>query len=179
MVRVGVYMPALVDRKHFCPGGRRRSNLCKKISKFEKSTFYLLRSFGTARRMNWNHWLSAVQHGGEASSLESTLSETSLPDVLDAQRSLYSAEESLLQSRVLLATNRIALNKALGGGWDGAVDSTNPRSSTSRPCQGWRAAHGVVNKCVTKIGGRPFMVRRRPCDVAHLRSCIRCCPACL
>ena len=90
--------------------------------------------------MNWNRWFSAVQHGGEASSLESTLYETSLPDVLDAQRSLSSAEESLLQSRVLLATNRIALNKALGGGWDGAVDSTNPRSSTSRPCQGGRCS---------------------------------------
>ena len=76
--------------------------------------------------MNWNRWFSAVQHSGEASSLESTLYETSLPDVLDAQRSLNSAEESLLQSRVLLATNCIALNKALGGGWDGAVDSSRP-----------------------------------------------------
>ncbi|WP_352696202.1 hypothetical protein [Mesorhizobium sp. M0152] len=32
----------------------------------------------------------------------------------------------MLQSRVLLATNYIALNKALGGGWDGAVDSARP-----------------------------------------------------
>ncbi|WP_027061997.1 efflux transporter outer membrane subunit [Mesorhizobium loti] len=66
---------------------------------------------------------------GEAASLEGTLykaGETSLLDVLDAQRSLYSAEDSLLQSRVLLATNYIALNKALGGGWDGAVDSSKP-----------------------------------------------------
>lgn len=43
-----------------------------------------------------------------------------------AQRSLYSAEDSLLQSRVLLATDYIALNKALYGGWDGAVDSARP-----------------------------------------------------
>ena len=66
---------------------------------------------------------------GEAASLEGTLykaGETSLLDVLDAQRSLYSAEDSLLQSRVLLATNYIALNKALGGGWDGIVDSSRP-----------------------------------------------------
>ncbi|WP_214476605.1 efflux transporter outer membrane subunit [Mesorhizobium sp. dw_380] len=65
----------------------------------------------------------------EAARLEGTLykaGETSLLDVLDAQRSLYSAEDSLLQSRVLLATNYIALNKALGGGWDGAVDSARP-----------------------------------------------------
>ncbi|MES0199336.1 efflux transporter outer membrane subunit [Mesorhizobium sp. M0011] len=72
---------------------------------------------------------SSARSYGEAASLEGTLykaGETSLLDVLDAQRSLYSAEDSLLQSRVLLATNYIALNKALGGGWDGAVDSTKP-----------------------------------------------------
>ncbi|PWJ94808.1 NodT family efflux transporter outer membrane factor (OMF) lipoprotein [Mesorhizobium loti] len=72
---------------------------------------------------------SSAKSYGEAASLEGTLykaGETSLLDVLDAQRSLYSAEDSLLQSRVLLATNYIALNKALGGGWDGAVNSAKP-----------------------------------------------------
>ncbi|RVA66471.1 efflux transporter outer membrane subunit, partial [Mesorhizobium sp. M7A.F.Ca.CA.001.08.2.1] len=72
---------------------------------------------------------SSAKSYGEAASLEGSLykaGETSLLDVLDAQRSLYSAEDSLLQSRVLLATNYIALNKALGGGWDGAVDSAKP-----------------------------------------------------
>lgn len=72
---------------------------------------------------------SSAKSYGEAASLEGTLykaGETSLLDVLDAQRSLYSAEDSLLQSRVLLATNYIALNKALGGGWDGAVYSARP-----------------------------------------------------
>jgi len=71
---------------------------------------------------------SSAKSYGEAARLEGTLykaGETSLLDVLDAQRSLYSAEDSLLQSRVLLATNYIALNKALGG-WDGAVDSSKP-----------------------------------------------------
>ncbi|CAN7441426.1 efflux transporter outer membrane subunit [Mesorhizobium sp. LjRoot246] len=72
---------------------------------------------------------SSAKSYGDAARLEGTLykaGETSLLDVLDAQRSLYSAEDSLLQSRVLLATNYIALNKALGGGWDGTVDSTKP-----------------------------------------------------
>ncbi|BCG87187.1 RND transporter [Mesorhizobium sp. 113-3-9] len=72
---------------------------------------------------------SSAKSYGEAANLEGTLykaGETSLLDVLDAQRSLYTAEDSLLQSRVLLATNYIALNKALGGGWDGAVDSAKP-----------------------------------------------------
>ncbi|MGR7995425.1 MULTISPECIES: efflux transporter outer membrane subunit [unclassified Xanthobacter] len=51
---------------------------------------------------------------------------TSFLDVLDAERSLYSAEDSLLQSRVAMATDYIALNKALGGGWDGDVEVMTP-----------------------------------------------------
>jgi len=46
--------------------------------------------------------------------------------LLDAERSAYSAEDALLQSRVSIATDYIALNKALGGGWDGTLDSTRP-----------------------------------------------------
>ncbi|HWQ52715.1 MAG TPA: efflux transporter outer membrane subunit [Bryobacteraceae bacterium] len=38
-------------------------------------------------------------------------------DVLDAQRSLYSSEDALTQSRATLNTNLVALYKALGGGW--------------------------------------------------------------
>ncbi|KAA3450320.1 RND transporter [Mesorhizobium sp. SARCC-RB16n] len=65
----------------------------------------------------------------EAAGLERTLykgGETNLLDVLDAERSAYSAEDTLLQSRVLIATDYIALNKALGGGWDGTIDSAKP-----------------------------------------------------
>jgi len=51
---------------------------------------------------------------------------TSFLDVLDAERSLYSAEDSLLQSRVAIATDYVALNKALGGGWDGFIDTSKP-----------------------------------------------------
>ena len=47
-------------------------------------------------------------------------------DVLDAERSLYDAEDSLLQSRVSAATDYVALNKALGGGWDRPVDASKP-----------------------------------------------------
>jgi hypothetical protein len=43
-----------------------------------------------------------------------------------AERSQYSAEDSLLQSRIAIATDYIALAKALGGGWDGAIDSSRP-----------------------------------------------------
>ena len=39
-------------------------------------------------------------------------------DVLDAQRSLYAAENDLTQSEAIMASNLVALYKALGGGWE-------------------------------------------------------------
>ena len=47
-------------------------------------------------------------------------------DVLDAERSLYSAEDSLIESRVAIATDYISLMKALGGGWDGDLEVDRP-----------------------------------------------------
>lgn len=47
-------------------------------------------------------------------------------NVLDAERSTFSAETSLIDSRVGIATSYIALMKALGGGWDGDVDIDTP-----------------------------------------------------
>lgn len=44
-------------------------------------------------------------------------------DVLTADRSLYTAQDSLIQSQVLIATYYISLNKALGGGWDGKINT--------------------------------------------------------
>lgn len=72
---------------------------------------------------------SSAKSYGNAARLERSRyqsGETSLLDVLDAERSLYSAEDDLLQSRISIAADYIALNKALGGGWDGAVDSAKP-----------------------------------------------------
>lgn len=51
---------------------------------------------------------------------------SSFLDVLDSERSLYSSQDSLLQSRTAVAKNYIALAKALGGGWDGTIDSMKP-----------------------------------------------------
>ncbi|UPJ46404.1 efflux transporter outer membrane subunit [Bradyrhizobium sp. 200] len=71
----------------------------------------------------------AAQRYREAARLSRSLYETgssSFLDVLDAERSLYTAEDSLLQSRVAIATDYIALSKALGGGWDGTIDSSRP-----------------------------------------------------
>ncbi|WP_394259920.1 efflux transporter outer membrane subunit [Xanthobacter autotrophicus] len=63
----------------------------------------------------------------EAARLSRSLYEngaSSFLDVLTAERSLYSAETQLIQSRVATAKSYIALNKALGGGWDGMVDTS-------------------------------------------------------
>ncbi|MGP9811314.1 efflux transporter outer membrane subunit [Rhodopseudomonas sp. NSM] len=65
----------------------------------------------------------------EAARLSRSLYETgssSFLDVLDAERSLYTAEDSLLDTRVSVATSYVALAKGLGGGWDGAIDSSVP-----------------------------------------------------
>lgn len=65
----------------------------------------------------------------QAASLSQSLykaGSSSFLDVLTAERSLYGAEDALLQSRVLIATDFIALNKVLGGGWDGYVDASKP-----------------------------------------------------
>lgn len=65
----------------------------------------------------------------KAATLSRTLYQTgssSFLDALDAERSLYSAEDSLIQSRVTITKDYIALNKALGGGWDGKIDASKP-----------------------------------------------------
>lgn len=72
---------------------------------------------------------SSVERYREAVKLSRSLYEAgsaSFLDLLTAERSLYSAEEALIQSRVSITTNYIALNKALGGGWNGSVDITRP-----------------------------------------------------
>ncbi|MGJ5178385.1 efflux transporter outer membrane subunit [Bradyrhizobium oligotrophicum] len=66
---------------------------------------------------------------GEAARLSRSLYETgssTFLDVLDAERSQFTAEDNLLASRATLAKNYVALAKALGGGWTGPIDSSRP-----------------------------------------------------
>ncbi|WP_315752405.1 MULTISPECIES: efflux transporter outer membrane subunit [unclassified Bradyrhizobium] len=66
---------------------------------------------------------------GEAARLSRSLYQTgssTFLDVLDAERSQFTAEDSLLASRATLAKNYVALAKALGGGWTAAIDSSLP-----------------------------------------------------
>ena len=77
-----------------------------------------MQSLGTATR-NYREAarLARVRYSGGTSSFL---------DVLDAERSLYEAEDNLLQSRVVAASRFVALGKALGGGWSGPVDTDRP-----------------------------------------------------
>jgi NodT family efflux transporter outer membrane factor (OMF) lipoprotein len=71
----------------------------------------------------------ASRRYGEAARLSRALymsGSTSFLEALDAERSFYTAEDSLIVSRVAIATSYIALAKALGGGWDGGIDSSVP-----------------------------------------------------
>ncbi|WP_074381502.1 efflux transporter outer membrane subunit [Bartonella doshiae] len=51
---------------------------------------------------------------------------TSFFELLSANRSYYSSQMTLKDSRIALVTQYIALMKALGGGWDGTVDVSRP-----------------------------------------------------
>ncbi|MFK0164157.1 efflux transporter outer membrane subunit [Rhizobium sp. NPDC090279] len=83
----------------------------------------------TQERLKYAKLVSSSSSYRRASDLSRTLNKAGIEDfldVLDAERSLYSAEESVIQSRASIATDYIALNKALGGGWAGQVDASTP-----------------------------------------------------
>ncbi len=90
---------------------------------------------------------SATRHYREAASLASSLYQSgtqSFLDLLEAQRSYYSAEDSLIASQVAISTDYVALNKALGGGWNGAIDVSRPEladANTGPRLAGRRAAN--------------------------------------
>jgi multidrug efflux system outer membrane protein len=49
-----------------------------------------------------------------------------LLDVLSAERSLFGAQTNKIQNRVAMALDYVSLNKALGAGWDGKLDVSQP-----------------------------------------------------
>lgn len=73
---------------------------------------------------------AAARSHRQAALLASTLYQSGSSSFLDSERSLYSAEDAQLQSRVAITTYYIALNKALGGEWSGVVDT---RTGGHRP----------------------------------------------
>ncbi len=70
----------------------------------------------------------AVVHNRKAVDTAMQLYERGLTDflnVLNAQRSLFTAEDALVQSTRSLSTDLVALYKALGGGWQIESEDTN------------------------------------------------------
>jgi outer membrane protein, multidrug efflux system len=82
-------------------------------------------------RVRYARLAASAGHYREGATLARTLYQsgsTSFLELLEAERSLYSAEDALIQSRLAITVDYIALNKALGGGWDGAVDTSKPET---------------------------------------------------
>lgn len=50
-------------------------------------------------------------------------------EVLDAERAVYSAQDSLAQSNQIISTDLVALYKALGGGWEDVKPKSAPHRS--------------------------------------------------
>ncbi|WP_439271568.1 efflux transporter outer membrane subunit [Pseudochrobactrum sp. HB0163] len=81
------------------------------------------------RRIQYAKTGKAVQSFRRATELSRTLYQggnTSFLDYLTAERSLYSAEGNLIQLRVSMLQDYINLQKALGGGWNGTINSDKP-----------------------------------------------------
>lgn len=57
--------------------------------------------------------------------------QTDFLNVLDAQRSLYAAEDALVQSTRSTATDLIAVYKAVGGGWESEPLATQSRNTSA------------------------------------------------
>jgi outer membrane protein, multidrug efflux system len=65
---------------------------------------------------------------------------TDFLQVLDAQRSLYAAQDQLIQSEALVSLNLVSLYKALGGGWE-VIEQQQMAAGTFPPEQA--AAEGM------------------------------------
>ncbi len=77
-----------------------------------------------AGRDTWGEQLRAQQAQAEAEAARGALVDlryrngaASYLDVLDAQRSLFAAQQAVLQTRLARLQNRVTLYKVLGGGW--------------------------------------------------------------
>ncbi len=78
----------------------------------------------------------SVQANQQALELSTQLYKSGLVDflrVLDSERSLYTAQDALVQSEEAVSLNLVQLYKALGGGWEaGKASGTVALSTTSR-----------------------------------------------
>ena len=57
---------------------------------------------------------------------------SSFLDALDAQRSLFNAQQNLLQTRTAMLVNRVDMYRVLGGGWNGLSESSEQATSAAQ-----------------------------------------------
>jgi NodT family efflux transporter outer membrane factor (OMF) lipoprotein len=97
------------------------------LTQYEKSVLTALGDVETAlvnyanEQVRYRSLTGAVAANRRAVAMANELYIRGLNDflnVLDTQRSLYVTESALTQSQATMATNLVALYKALGGGWD-------------------------------------------------------------
>ncbi|MGZ5196028.1 MAG: efflux transporter outer membrane subunit [Ramlibacter sp.] len=96
------------------------------VAQYEKAIQTAFREVadGLAGRATFTDQLQAQRNVAEAEGVRYRLSElrytngvSSYLDLLDAQRSLFAAQQALVQTRLLQLQNQVLLYKALGGGW--------------------------------------------------------------
>ena len=96
------------------------------VAQYERSVQTAFREVADALagRANLGEQLRAQQAQANAEAVRARLADlryrngaASLLDVLDAQRSLFAAQQAVVQVQVARAQNGVALYKALGGGW--------------------------------------------------------------
>ncbi|THU02518.1 efflux transporter outer membrane subunit [Lampropedia puyangensis] len=75
--------------------------------------------------------VTAEQKRYELSDLLYRSGVASFLDALDAQRSLFSAQQAVLQTRATLLANRVELYRVLGGGWDAEADLSTPAATST------------------------------------------------
>lgn len=83
----------------------------------------------SSERLRYSRLAKASNSYAKSLELSKTLFQdgnTSFLELLNAERSQFSADTSLIESRIAITTDYISLMKALGGGWDGAVDTQTP-----------------------------------------------------
>lgn len=77
---------------------------------------------------HWWHWAAATSRSFELSQAIFRAGSSDYLDVLDAQRSMYAAQQTLIGLQLTEQVNRIVIYKVLGGGWRTAdgPDPTTP-----------------------------------------------------
>ena len=132
-------------------GGRNRAGLESAragreiaVAQYEKSIQTAFRevSDALAGAATYDEQLSALKAQAEAEGKRFTLSDmryragaSSYLDLLDAQRSLFQVQQTVIQTQLAQLLNKVALYRSLGGGWtedDTVAQAAAPRAPVTR-----------------------------------------------